>query len=78
MCRQDMQGFIQSQLGIADYALLVTSRSCHLGSLDTLTVVQMTAGKFKPSIFSGLGFALSNVANIFIFMILDDFCLLPV
>jgi hypothetical protein len=37
----------------------------------------MTATKFKPLIFSVLGFALSNVANIFIFMNLDDFCLLP-
>jgi hypothetical protein len=37
----------------------------------------MTAAKFKPCIFSALGFALSNVANISIFMVLDDFCLLP-
>jgi hypothetical protein len=37
----------------------------------------MTTAKFKPLIFSVLGFALSNVVNIFIFMILDDFCLLP-
>jgi hypothetical protein len=37
----------------------------------------MTAAKFKPLIFSVLGFALSNISNIFIFMILDDFCLLP-
>jgi hypothetical protein len=37
----------------------------------------MTAAKFKPLIFSVSGFTLSNVANIFIFMILDDFCLLP-
>jgi hypothetical protein len=37
----------------------------------------MTAAKFKPLIFSVSGFALSNVANICIFMILDDFCLLP-
>jgi hypothetical protein len=36
----------------------------------------MTAAKFKPLIFSVSGFALSNVANILIFMILDDFCLL--
>jgi hypothetical protein len=28
--------------------------------------------------FSELGFAFSNTANIFILMILDDFCLLPV
>jgi hypothetical protein len=33
----------------------------------------MTAAKFKPLIFSVSGFDLSNVANIFIFMILDDF-----
>jgi hypothetical protein len=37
----------------------------------------MTASKFKPLIFSVSGFALSNIANIFILMILDDFCLLP-
>jgi hypothetical protein len=37
----------------------------------------MTATKFKPLIFSVSGFALSNVVNILIFMILDDFCLLP-
>jgi hypothetical protein len=39
----------------------------------------MIAAKFKPLIFSVWGLALSNVANIFIFifMILDDFCLLP-
>jgi hypothetical protein len=36
----------------------------------------MTAAKFKPLIFFVSGFALSNIANIFIFMILDDFCLL--
>jgi hypothetical protein len=34
----------------------------------------MTAAKFEPLIFSVWGLALSNVANIFIFMILDDFC----
>jgi hypothetical protein len=45
--------------------------------LDTWTVVHMTAAKFKPLIFSVTGFAVSNVANIFLFMILDDFCLLP-
>jgi hypothetical protein len=37
----------------------------------------MTAAKFETLIFSVWGLALSNVANIFIFMILDDFCLLP-
>jgi hypothetical protein len=33
----------------------------------------MTAAKFKPLIFSVSGFALSKVANILIFMILDTF-----
>jgi hypothetical protein len=37
----------------------------------------MTAAKFKPLTFSVWGFALSNGTNIVIFMILDDFCLLP-
>jgi hypothetical protein len=37
----------------------------------------MTAAKFEPLIFSVWGLALSNVANILIFMILDGFCLLP-
>jgi hypothetical protein len=33
--------------------------------------------KFKPLIFSMSGFALSCTANMFILMILYDFCLLP-
>jgi hypothetical protein len=37
----------------------------------------MTAAKFKPFKFPVSGFALSNVANILIFMVFDDFCLLP-
>jgi hypothetical protein len=59
------------------------SRSCIIicslryNSLDTWTVVRLTVAKFKPLIFSVLGFALSYVANICIFMILYDFCLLP-
>jgi hypothetical protein len=56
--------------------LLVTYLVYH-GSLDTWTVVHMTAAKFEPLIFSVWGLALSNETNIFIFMILDDFCLLP-
>jgi hypothetical protein len=44
--------------------------------LDTWTVVHMTAAKFEPLIFFVWGLALSNVTNIFIFMVLDDFCLL--
>jgi hypothetical protein len=37
----------------------------------------MTAAKFKPLILSVSGFALSNVANVPIIVILDDLCLLP-
>jgi hypothetical protein len=71
---QYIQGPFQSRLGTADYAL-VTSNLHYNDSLDTWTVIHMTAAKFKPLIFSVSGFALSNEANIF--MILDDFCLLP-
>jgi hypothetical protein len=67
---------IQSRLGTADYAL-VTSSLHYNDSLDTWTAVHMTAAKFKPLIFSTLCFASSNVANIFIFMTSDHFCLLP-
>jgi hypothetical protein len=48
------------------------------GSLDTWTVLFLTAAKFKTLIFSVTAFALSSVANIFVVMILCDFCLLPV
>jgi hypothetical protein len=36
----------------------------------------MTAAKFKPFVFPVSGFALSNMADIFVFMVLYDFCLL--
>jgi hypothetical protein len=69
---QYIQGLFQSRLSTADYALV--TRSVHyIDSLDTWTVVHMTAAKFKPFIFSVSGFALPNVANILIFMILDVF-----
>jgi hypothetical protein len=35
----------------------------------------MTAAKFKHFIFSVWGFALSNIVYIFIFIIVNDFCL---
>jgi hypothetical protein len=73
---QYIQGIVHSRLGTADYAL-VTSNLHNNDSLVTWTVIHMTAAKFKPLIFYVSGFALSNVANGFIFMILDDFCLLP-
>jgi hypothetical protein len=55
----------------------IISRSCYNSSLVTWTVVCLTAPKFKPLIFPVSGFVFSNVANVCIFMILDDFCLLP-
>jgi hypothetical protein len=55
----------------------IDRKSSHTCSLDTWTVVQMTAAKFKSLIFSVLGFALSDIANIIIFMILNYFCLIP-
>jgi hypothetical protein len=73
---QYIQGIFQSRLGTADHAL-VTSNLHNNDNLITWTVIHMTAAKFKPLIFSVSCFALSNVANIFIFMILDNFCLLP-
>jgi hypothetical protein len=36
----------------------------------------LTAAKFEPLLFSVTGFALSSGANIFIIMILYDFCFL--
>jgi hypothetical protein len=47
------------------------------GSLVTWTVICLTAGKFKPLIIPVLSLALSNVANVLIFMVLYDFYLLP-
>jgi hypothetical protein len=40
-------------------------------------VISLTAAKFKPCIFSMSGFTLSCASNMFILMILYDFCLLP-
>jgi hypothetical protein len=40
-------------------------------------VVSLTTTKFKPPIFSVSGFTLTYAANMFISMILNDFCLLP-
>jgi hypothetical protein len=51
-----------------------TDSSLHcLDRLDTWTVVHVTTAKFKPLILSARGFALSNIA--YIFMIMNDFCL---
>jgi hypothetical protein len=64
-----IQGLFYSRLGTADYALLLTSNWRHNGSPDVWMVVNMTAAKFKPFIFPVSGFALSNIARIFVFMI---------
>jgi hypothetical protein len=40
-------------------------------------VVSLTAAKFKPLILYVRGFALPYTATIYIFVILDDFNLLP-
>jgi hypothetical protein len=45
--------------------------------LVTWTFISLTTSKFKPFIFSTSGFTLSYAANVFILMILYDFCLLP-
>jgi hypothetical protein len=47
----------------------IVSSSCYNSSLVTWTVVCLTAAKFKPLIFPVSRFALSNGANICIFMI---------
>jgi hypothetical protein len=48
---QYIQSFFQSRHGTADYALLVTISSNYRSSLDTRTVVQMTAAKFENFLF---------------------------
>jgi hypothetical protein len=50
---------------------------CYNGSLVTWTVTSLTTAKFKPLMFSVSGFALPYDSNVFILMILYDFCLLP-
>jgi hypothetical protein len=49
---------------------------CNNGSLVTWTIVSLTTA-FKPLIFSISDFALSYTANLFVLMILYDFCLFP-
>jgi hypothetical protein len=56
------------------HILLILRYNCRL---VTWTVVSSTTTKFKPLIFYMSGFALSYTANMFILMILYDFCLFP-
>jgi hypothetical protein len=51
----------------------IISSSCYNSSLVTWTVVCLIAAKFRPPIFPVAVFALPDVANICIFMILCDF-----
>jgi hypothetical protein len=55
------------------YVLLIL---CYNGSLVTWTVVNVTTAKFKLFVFSEPGYTLPYTANMFIFMILYDFCML--
>jgi hypothetical protein len=55
----------------------VNCTSSYYGTLNTRTVVHVTAAKFQPLILSTSCIALPNVTNILIFMILNDLCLLP-
>jgi hypothetical protein len=68
-----IQVLCQSRLCKAGHAYLIL---CYNGSLVTWTVVSLTTAKFKPLIFSVFGFALSYTANMFILVILYDFCFL--
>jgi hypothetical protein len=49
---------------------------CYNGNLVTWMVPSFTTAKFKPPISSMSGFTLSYTANMFILVILHDFCLL--
>jgi len=57
---------------------LIMSNYCFYCSLDTWTIVRLTATKCEPFMLSMLGFAFACVSNIHNIMILNDSCLLPV
>jgi hypothetical protein len=61
--------------GSGEQIMPILHSLCYNGSLVTWTVVSLTISKFKPFMFSVSGFALSYTANMFILMILYDFCL---
>jgi hypothetical protein len=63
--------------GVVQQIMPILLTLSYNGNLVTWTVVRFTAAKFKPLIFSMLGFALSYETNILVFMILYDLCLLP-
>jgi hypothetical protein len=57
-------------------ACSIISSSCYDSSLVIWTVVCLTVTKFKPLIFSVSGFALSNVANIYLSWLLLVACII--
>jgi hypothetical protein len=63
----------------AQYSRLfpISSSFRYNDNLVTWAVVCLTAAKFKPLILSVPGFTLPSIANIFIIVILYDFCLVP-
>jgi hypothetical protein len=63
--------------GVSEQIMPILHFLCHNGSLVTWTVASLTTAKFNPLIFSTSGFALSYTTNMFILMILYDFCLFP-
>jgi hypothetical protein len=64
--------------GVAKRFVPILRIICYNGSLVTRSVVSLPTAKFKPLIISMSGFTLSYTPNMFILMILYDFCLLPV
>jgi hypothetical protein len=64
--------------GFTEQIMPILRILCYNGSLVISTVVTLTAVKFEPLIFYISVFALSYVVNMFILMILYDFCLSPV
>jgi hypothetical protein len=61
----------------AKQIMLILHILCYNSSLVTWSVMKLTTAKFKPLIFSVSVFILSYTANMFILMILYDFCLFP-
>jgi hypothetical protein len=47
------------------------------GSLDTWTIICLTATKLEPFVFPMLGFLFAYVSDIYIVLNLYNFCLLP-
>jgi hypothetical protein len=63
--------------GFAKQIMPILCILCYNGSLVTWMAVSLTTARFKPLIFSVSGFALPYTANMYILMILYDFCLSP-